>query len=113
MNYRRAKRDGNHAEIVRALRDCGRSVLELHTVGGGCPDLLVGYGGYAMVLLEVKNPSGRDRVEESQRTFLKAWRGKPPVVVRSVDEALRACGIATGDERDEAIRVTEREETRR
>lgn len=94
MRYRRAKRDGNHPEIVRALRAAGRSVLELHTVGGGCPDLLVGFGRVHMVLLEVKNPEGRDKVEESQRTFLASWRGRPPVVVRTVAEALEATGVA-------------------
>lgn len=91
---RRGKRDGTHAPIVRALRAAGRSVLELHRVGGGCPDLLVGWGRARMVLLEVKDPAGRDRIEPSQERFAREWRGTPVVVVRSVSEALAATGIA-------------------
>lgn len=41
-----AKRtDGNQAEIVRALRSAGATVQTLHTVGKGCPDLVVGFRG--------------------------------------------------------------------
>lgn len=90
---RRGKRDANHAAIVKALRAAGRSVLELHGVGAGCPDLLCGWGRGQMALLEVKNPDGRNRVEESQRAFAASWRGPAPVVVRSVAEALAATGV--------------------
>lgn len=91
--FRRAKRDGNHPEIVRALRAAGRSVVELHAVGGGVPDLLVGWGG-KMLLMEVKDPEGRDRIEPSQVAFSQRWHGTRVVVVRSVAEALAATGVA-------------------
>lgn len=91
-HYRRAKRDGNHPAIVRRLREAGRSVVELHTVGGGCPDLLVGWSG-KMALLEVKDPKGRNRIEDSQVDFAQAWKGPAPVVVRSEAEALEATGV--------------------
>lgn len=34
--------DANHSQIVKALRQCGVSVLSLAPVGHGCPDLLIG-----------------------------------------------------------------------
>ena len=37
-----AKRDANHAQIVKRFRDIGASVLDLGAVGKGCPDILVG-----------------------------------------------------------------------
>jgi len=91
---RRGKRDGNHVPIVRGLRAAGRSVRELHGVGGGTPDLLVGWPG-GMVLIEVKNPEGRNRIEKSQVKFADEWKGPPPVVVRSLAEALAATGITS------------------
>jgi len=92
---RRAKRDGNHTAIVRALLDAGRSVQDLSAVGGGCPDLLVGFAGRC-VLLEIKcsrKEGGSDRVSANQVLWHRAWRGTPVVVVRSVAEALEATGI--------------------
>jgi len=34
--------DNNQAEVVKRLKLHGVSVLHLHTVGNGCPDLLIG-----------------------------------------------------------------------
>ena len=102
-HYRTAKRDANHAAIVAALRAVGCSVLELHAVGGGCPDLLVGSRGWDY-LLEVKIP-GYERIRQSpkhretlarQAEFRGAWRGHPVSVVTSLDEALAAVGLADG-----------------
>ncbi len=50
---RAANVDRNQPEIVAALRAAGATVEYLHAVGGGCPDLLVGYRG-ANYVLEVK-----------------------------------------------------------
>lgn len=91
----RAKTDMNHAEIVRALRQAGCSVLDLSRVGGGCPDLLVARAGYN-VLIEVKRPKAKGdsggRLTPEQEVFMQMWRGKA-VVVDSVDAALKAVGL--------------------
>lgn len=95
---RRAKRDANHAAIVKALKAAGRSVLDLSAVGGGCPDILVGWGGMWSVLLEIKCPrkeGGEDKLSDKQVDWHKAWRGGRVVVVRSVREALEATGVRT------------------
>ena len=51
---RAARADSNQAEIVDALRKVGASVQPIHTVGGGVPDLLVGFRGQNY-LFEVKD----------------------------------------------------------
>lgn len=53
---RAARVDANQAAIAEALRSCGATVQLIHTVGKGCPDLLVGFGGINL-LLEVKDGS--------------------------------------------------------
>ncbi len=94
MSRRAAKIDGNHARIVQALRKAGASVQALHMVGGGCPDLLVGYRS-ANVLLEVKDGSlapSRQQFTDAQETWHATWKGRAHVV-RSVEEALFAVGV--------------------
>ncbi len=84
------KVDANQAEIVEALRAVGCSVLDLHHVGHGCPDILVGHCGEDY-LIEIKTKgSGRER---SQLRFAALWRGRSVQVVWDVDGALHAVGI--------------------
>ena len=84
-----AKIDRNQVEIVETLRRAGASVQPLHTVGDGVPDLLIGYRGVNL-LLEVKGPRGT--LTPDQVEWHGAWRGHV-VVVRTIDEALRAAGM--------------------
>lgn len=81
---RAAKVDANHADIVSAFRKMGATVLDLSRVGGGCPDLLVGYRGENW-LVEVKTAFGTLR--ESQERFFEGWRGQC-CVVRSVSDVI-------------------------
>ena len=78
--------DGNHAEIVKALRKVGGRVLDLSRVGGGCPDLLVAFRG-RNVLLEVKQPG--ESPNKAQVEFIAMWGGELHVV-RSPQEAVNA-----------------------
>lgn len=89
---RRARVDSNQPRIVAALRQVGASVESLHRVGGGVPDILVGFRGENF-LLEIKNPDGLNRIKPEQEAWHCAWRGLPVAVVRSVDEALAAIGV--------------------
>lgn len=84
-----AKRvDGNHKEIVDALRRVGASVQSMHTVGGGCPDLLVGYRGCNYVL-EVKTPTGKRK--PAQVDWHADWHGDVQTVT-SIEQALAVIG---------------------
>jgi len=102
-----AKRtDKNQAMIIAALRAAGCSVQSLHAVGQGFPDLCVGVPGLTLVgtfshkevvdalegiqgltmlsganlLLEVKNPDTRGKLNARQRRWHEAWRGQRGVV---------------------------------
>lgn len=81
--------DANHGDIVRALRTVGASVESMAALGGGVSDLLVGFRGVNDIL-EVKTKDGE--LEESQERWIRCWRGRPVVVVRTSAEALRAIG---------------------
>ena len=88
----RAKKvDGNQKTIVKALRQVGAIVLDLHRVGGSCPDLLVLFQG-KLILLEVKNPEGFNRLSDGQMKFIEKWQGTT-FIVRSIEDALRAIGL--------------------
>lgn len=88
---RHGKRDLNHTEIKQALLACGCSVIDLADAGNSVPDLLVGRAGRSF-LVEVKSPKGKEKPGQTQAR--EAWRGDRWSVVRSVQEALRAVGIA-------------------
>ena len=79
---RAAKVDANQAEIVEELRAIGCTVLLLHQVGNGCPDILVGYRGNNW-LFEVKDgakpPSAR-KLTDAEQKFFDEWRGQRSVV---------------------------------
>lgn len=91
---RAAKVDRNQAEIVAALRGIGATVQPLHTVGDGCPDLLVGFRGRNM-LIEVKDglrpPSDR-KLTKDQVEWHGGWKGQVATAL-DVDAAI---AIVTG-----------------
>jgi Holliday junction resolvase len=91
-----AKADDNQREIVRALRDAGATVVHLHTVGGGCPDICVGYRG-ANYLIEIKDgskPPSAQKLTPAQLDWHRDWRGRA-AVVNSVEAALKVIGVQT------------------
>jgi Holliday junction resolvase len=87
---RRARTDGNHREIVAALRALGCSVADTSRLGDGFPDLVVAMNKKSTVLVEIKDgakpPSAR-QLTEAEREFRDAWKGCYRVV-ESVDDAL-------------------------
>lgn len=88
---RAARTDANHAAVIAALRAIGASVEDLSAVGGGCPDLAVGFRGMN-TFLEVKDgakPPSKRALTPDQRDWHASWRGHV-VVVNNVDEAIKA-----------------------
>jgi len=87
MTHKHGRTDANHTEIVNALQAIGASVTSLADVGGGCPDLLVGYRGQNM-LLEVKDgrkpPSARGLTAAEQK-WHDTWRGTVYIVYSAMD----------------------------
>jgi len=82
--------DANQSKIVAALRKIGCSVLHLHTLGDGAPDLAIGYRGRNL-LLELKDgkkaPSAR-KLTPDEEIFHRDWRGQV-ATVESVEEAIK------------------------
>lgn len=87
---RHGRRDSTHRAIKAALVSVGATVCDTADLGGGFPDLVVGYKGRTY-LLEVKGPRGR--LEASQDAFRLRWRGGPLNVVRTRGEALDVLGV--------------------
>lgn len=96
---RAAKVDANQPEIVAALRKAGAFVQPLHTVGNGCPDLLVGYAQQTAVV-ECKDgskpPSARLLTPDQER-WHRDWRGGLLAVVTDVEGALRVLATMRGE----------------
>jgi hypothetical protein len=85
---RAARVDENQSELVKAAEQLGCTVLLLHQVGGGCPDILIGQAsrfGRRNILVEIKTGAG-DLTPEQIR-FRREWRGQV-VICRSVAELL-------------------------
>lgn len=84
-----ARIDANQPAIVAAIRKLGATVLHLHTIGKGAPDILIGYQGKnALVELKdgAKPPSARKLTPDEQK-FHAEWRGQV-AIIESVDEAI-------------------------
>jgi hypothetical protein len=81
--------DDNQREIVAALRAAGATVQSLAAVGGGCPDLLVGYRGatYCLEVKDGKKPPARRRLTDAEQRWQEGWQGHYQVV-ESIAEAM-------------------------
>lgn len=79
--------DTNQKEIVFAFRQLGATVQPLHTIGKGCPDLVVGVHGLNF-LVEVKDGSkspSKQKLTADEKDWHDGWRGDV-VVITSVKE---------------------------
>jgi uncharacterized membrane-anchored protein len=94
VTYRK-KVDANQGPIVDALRKAGCSVQSLAAVGKGVPDLLVGLRS-KNVLIEVKNPETRGKLNDLQNDWHTRWRGQV-LIVTSAEDALAQLDL-TGKE---------------
>jgi hypothetical protein len=81
-----AKRaDANQPEIVKELEKMGCSVLHLHMVGKGCPDLAVALRGRTY-LVEIKNGERYWEMSPAQDKFRLMWNA-PVILIDSVESA--------------------------
>ena len=78
------KVDSNQAQIIADLKKNGVSVLNLSRVGGGCPDILVGWQG-KNILIEIKTAKGN--LNDLQIEFFEQWKG-PKFVCKSINEII-------------------------
>lgn len=91
---RAANKDGNHAEIVAALRDHGCKVVDLAGVGNGVPDILVWVEGFRRwLLIEIKDGAkspSRRALTPDQEKWHKEFTGCLVYIVTSPEEAIAA-----------------------
>lgn len=90
-----ARVDANQSVITKALRSAGAFVQPLHTIGDGCPDLLVAYKG-KWALIELKDgskpPSQRKLTKDEEQWHAKASRHAPVFIAETAEDALIAIG---------------------
>jgi hypothetical protein len=81
-----AKRvDSNQSIIIAGLRQFGATVQDLHSVGHGCPDILVGYK-FKSFPMEIKSPGGT--LTPAEVKWRDTWRGNY-YVITSIEQALQ------------------------
>lgn len=87
--HRFSERDSNHADIVAVYEGAGCTVIDTSHIKFGFPDAIVGLAtptGRVMVMVEFKSDKGT--LTEAQIAFNARWRGPPPRIIRSPEEAL-------------------------
>ena len=69
----------------------------LHTIGKGCPDIVVGFRG-ANILMELKDgdkAASKQKLTDDETEWHDTWRGQV-AIVRNIAEALHVLGVKTG-----------------
>lgn len=91
---RARKVDANQSRIVEQLRRLGVSVQHLHTIGHGCPDLLLGLRGknYLVELKDDKKPPSQKVLTPDEQEFFNEWRGQVNKC-ETLDEILKVIGL--------------------
>jgi len=84
---RRARADDNQPQIVAALRKHGASVLHMHVIGKGAPDILVGHQG-VNVPVEIKDgskPPSAQNLTPDETAWHSDWRGSVAIIRSEAD----------------------------
>ncbi len=89
-----ARVDANQPAIVEALEKAGCTVQHMHTLGKGCPDLLVGRDGvnYLLELKDGGKPLSKQKLTPDELEWHGSWRGLV-WTVNSIEDALRVVGV--------------------
>jgi hypothetical protein len=87
---RAAKADRNQPEIVAAARKMGATVQHLHTIGGGCPDVAVGFRGvnHFWEIKDGEKSASAQKLTPDEAEWHDTWEGQV-AIVRSVDDVVR------------------------
>lgn len=86
--------DANQAKIVEQLRRLHISVQHLHTIGKGCPDLLLGFRNQNFLIElkdSMKTPSQK-KLTDDEEVFFKGWRGQVNKC-ETLEEILKVVGL--------------------
>lgn len=81
------KVDANQSEIVKTFKALGCSVVDLSSVGRGCPDLVIGINKMT-IFVEIKS-SAKASYTSHQIEWMQNWRGGTVARIDSIDAAVR------------------------
>jgi Holliday junction resolvase len=81
------KVDANQSEIVKTFKALGCSVVDLSSVGRGCPDLVIGINKMT-IFVEIKS-SSKAGYTPHQIEWMQSWRGGTVARIDSIDAAVR------------------------
>jgi len=92
--------DGNHAAILRVMREAGAWVVDTSRVGSGFPDVMVWHRG-TIHLCEIKDGSlspSRRKLTLAEQLFHEAaaYHGVPVHIITNESEALAILGARVG-----------------
>jgi len=91
----RAKRvDDNQKELVKQIRRLGITVVHLHTIGKGCPDLLLGFRNknFLIELKDSKKTTSKKKLTDDEVEFFKTWRGQVSKC-ETLEEIIQVVGL--------------------
>lgn len=92
---RAARVDGNHGEVIAALRAAGCRVHDTSRLGGGFPDTVVATPAGVLLMIEIKDgslPPSRRRLTPAEEEFFATFAGHC-VIAESAEEALALAGV--------------------
>jgi hypothetical protein len=90
---KRGKSDANQQQIIDDLRKLGFSVCDIHSLGHGIPDIIVGKDGKEKkynIIFEIKNdkmPPNKQKLTDDEIKWNKKWKGQVNTV-KNVTEIL-------------------------
>ncbi len=89
-----ARIDDNQPAMVKGLREMGCTVQHLHTLGQGCPDILVGFRGdnYLMEIKDGSKTRSRRKLTDDEARWHDEWRGQVSIV-KNLNEAMKVVGL--------------------
>lgn len=82
-----ARVDANQKEIVDSLRKIGASVQHIHTLGKGCPDIMVGYRGrnYLFEIKDGSKPLSQRKLTADEEIWISSWNGHVVIIEKFQD----------------------------
>lgn len=89
---RKARKDGNHVEIVMMLRQIpGVTVTDTAALGDGFVDIVVGFRGrnYLFEIKDGSKPPSQRKLTDDEKEWHRKWTGRAEVV-KSFDEILKS-----------------------
>jgi len=79
---RAARTDGNHAKLIKQMRQIGMSVHSTHAVHDGFPDVVCGYKGinYLFEIKDPLQPPSKRKLTPDEIKFHDNWKGSSHVI---------------------------------